>query len=177
MMLKLLIHLINTLLCRRASGCLSFLLLFTLPFSLNAIEEKKQPLEIQSDSGDFDDKTGIATHRGNVIMTQGAKKLYADLLIIQRDDKGKIKAVKAYGKPAKFTMQPEKDKSLSSGHANTIEFYPTENTIILVENAQLKQNHNTINGPYLSYSFEKRSLNAPAGKGRTTVTIYPTEKE
>lgn len=136
--------------------------------------DEKLPLEIRSDSALFDDKKGTATYYGNVIMNQGSRQVTADTLIIQRSKQGKIEWLIAKGTPAHFQALPEPQKPLSFGQANTIKYFPNQDKILLIENAELTQNSDTIRGDHLSYFLSTRVLASdPVPGKRMTVILAP----
>jgi lipopolysaccharide export system protein LptA len=136
--------------------------------------DEKLPLEIHSDSALFDDKKGTATYFGNVIMNQGSRQVTADTLIIQRSRQGKIEWLIAKGSPAHFQALPEPQKPLSFGQANTIKYFPNQDKILLIENAELTQNSDTIRGDHLSYFLSSRILASdPVPGKRMTVILAP----
>lgn len=143
--------------------------------------DESQPIQIQSDSAEFDDKKGTALYRGNVLMTQGTRQLISDTLLIQRDGHGKIELMIATGLPARFQAQlsPEHpEKPLGHGQANTVKFFPKEDKIYLFENAELTENDNTIKGDSLTYFINTKVLSAnPVPGKRTTVILAPRKKD
>ena len=140
------------------------------PSSLHPTEA---PLTIQSDSAEFDDKKGVATYHNHVVLKQGTRHLTADTLIIQRNASGDIAQITAIGNPAHFQIQPPAPKPMSTGHANTIHYFPEEEKIIFIDDAELTQKGNIIRGNYLTYSFKSEILSSEAGPGRRTLVIIP----
>lgn len=143
----------------------------------NKPEDGNSPIYINSNQAEFDDKTGKAHYQGNVVATQGARKLHSDTLIIHRGSNNKISLIHATGNPATFEFQTEIDKPTSHGQAQTIDYYPDEDKVILIGNASIEQAGDTITGPRLIYFFAEKKLRAnhPA-KGRTTVILSNQEK-
>jgi lipopolysaccharide export system protein LptA len=68
------------------------LLLFLIVISCNICyaEDAKQALNITSYTAEFDDKTGIAIYRGNVVAQQGSRCLESDTLTVYRGKDNKI---------------------------------------------------------------------------------------
>lgn len=152
-----------------------FILDQTMVFALNPLNsDETQSIEIQSDSAEFDDKKGTAVYHGHVLMTQGSRQLTSDTLTIQKDQHGKIKLMIATGNPAHFKAKPAPEKPFSEGHANIVKYFPNENKIILLENAELTQNQDTIRGDNLSYFLNTKVLSSePVPGKRTTVILAP----
>jgi lipopolysaccharide export system protein LptA len=139
-------------------------------------EDTKQAINITSDNAEFDDKTGTAIYRGNVIATQGSRYLESDILTIYRGKDNKINFMTASGKPANIKAQPKTDKSPGYGQADTIKYYPETDKALLIGNAKLMQDNDTISGEYLIYYFKQEFLQSmPQKNKRTKVVLYPTE--
>lgn len=134
------------------------------------------PIDIQSDRGDFNNKTGNATHAGNVIVVQGTRHLCADTLTIHRDTKGKIDKMEALGSPASFEIYMDPNKPKLTGKAKIIQYFPKEDKIVLLEDAELIQNQQSIQGPIIHYLLDKKILSSESNANkRTTLTIIPKE--
>lgn len=133
---------------------------------------QEEPITIQSDSAEFDDKKGIATYHQHVTLDQENRHLRADTLIIQRNARGTIAQITATGTPAYFTVQPP-GKPITTGYANTIHYFPEEDKILFIDNAELTQKGNIIRGDYLSYFFKSEILSSEARPGKRTLVIIP----
>lgn len=132
------------------------------------------PIEIHSDSAEFDDKKGTAIYHGDVTMEQGSRQLTSDLLVIHRDTQGKIEMMIATGSPAHFHAKSNPEKPPAFGHANTVKFFPKQDKILLIDNAELTQNADTIRGESLTYYLDTQVLSSePIPGKRTTVILAP----
>ncbi len=132
------------------------------------------PINIQSDSAEFNDLEGIAIYKGNVIAIQGSRRLNSDALYIYKGKDNKIDKIIAKGNPATIKAKPNPEKSEGYGYAETIKYYPDEDKADLIDKAKLEQNGDVITGPFLTYFFEKGLLlSRPVAKGRTTVILKP----
>lgn len=152
---------------------LNFVLLLALGYPLTLLATS-ETITINSDSAEFDNKLGQATHRGHVVMTKTNQELIADTLIIEKDAEGKIKLMTAYGKPAYFHVETDPEKPHTEGKADIIKYYPNENKMILLEDAELKQTNENIQGPLLIYDLSTKILTSKASPHkRTLVTLNP----
>lgn len=132
------------------------------------------PVQIQSDQVNFDQKSGIATYTGHVVVTQGSRLLNADKLVIHRGQDNKINLMIATGKPAKFKAHDNKSKPPGSGNANMIKYYPQLNKVDLLGDATLTQDEDTISGSKLTYNFITEELQSKSNQQqRTTVILQP----
>lgn len=134
-----------------------------------------KPIEIYSTTAEFEDKKGTATYKGSVIMEQGNRHLTSNVLVIQKDKSGRIESMIATGNPANFHAKTNPDKPALLGHAKIIEFYPKQDKILLFQDAELTQNHETIRGESLSYLLSTHVLSShPVSGKKTTVILAPT---
>lgn len=140
----------------------------------NAKPDAEMPVQIQSDQVNFDQKSGIATYTGHVVVEQGSRLLYADKLVIHRGQNNKINLMVATGKPAKFKAHDNKNKPPGSGNAKMIKYYPQLNKVDLLGNATLTQDEDTISGSKLTYNFVTEELQSNSNQQqRTTVILQP----
>lgn len=131
------------------------------------------PIVIQSDSAIFDEMAGTALYSGNVVMDQGSRHLTSDTLTLKRGSDGKIDELKAVGAPARFHAQPDPLKPISSGHGNIVHYFPKQEKVHLLENAELSQKENVIQGSHLTYLLNTQVLTSQHEPGkRTTMIIH-----
>ena len=139
-----------------------------------AQRDADQPLHIQSDYVEFDDQSGTATYRGNVIADQGTRHLTASTLIIYRGKDNKVELAIAIGNPASFRSQPNLAKPMGFGKAKTIKYFPEEDKIYFIKNAELEQNGDIVKGNFLTYYFATGVLKSKASpEKRATVILVP----
>lgn len=142
--------------------------------SIFASNDAEMPIQITSDNASFDHQSGLAVYQGNVIVKQGSRNLFANKVTIQRDQDDTIKVMTATGSPAHFKSQPNTEKPAGFGSAKTIQYYPQQNKVDLLENAKLTQNGDTVSGPKLSYNFVTEVLQGKSSKEqRTTIILQP----
>lgn len=136
--------------------------------------DSEKPIEIYSKTVEFEDKKGTATYKGSVVMEQGNRHLTSDVLVIRRDQSGRIESIVATGHPANFHAKTEPQKPALLGHAKIIEFYPKQDKILLFQNAELTQNNETIRGENLAYFLNTHVLSSnPVSGKQTTVILAP----
>ena len=91
-----------------------FLLVFT--FSSNVIaltDDSTKPINIQADSAEINDDTGISTYRGNVKITQGSTILTGDIVILETANK-KVKKIISEGKLSTFKQTTDDGRKINS---------------------------------------------------------------
>ncbi|MBT5559547.1 MAG: lipopolysaccharide transport periplasmic protein LptA [Proteobacteria bacterium] len=144
-------------------------------FSLEA--DSDQPAQIYADDIEFDFQTGVRTYIGNVTVEQGTRYIVADKLIANYDKEGNLTTANAWGNPARFKQRPD-DKDIDTiGVGDEIIINQIENTLTLLQAAELTQGVNTARGENIVYNMNTDKLSikggqrgaqvATAGKGGT----------
>ena len=64
--------------------------------------DNEQPIRIQANEAQLDDKQGVATYKGDVIITQGSMKITGNTVTITRNAAGEIDIVTSVGNLAYF---------------------------------------------------------------------------
>ena len=130
--------------------------------------DRDQPIRIQADNAHLDDKQGVATYTGDVIITQGSMMIKGNTVTITRAASGDIDVVTSVGNLAYFEQQqnaakPEKMK----GWAVTIQYQAPKDLVILTDRAKVENEGNTTEGEKIVYNSKTQV--ATAGRGGSTV--------
>src|SRR5690554_3283058 len=88
----------------------SFSLLSGLAHALPS--DSSQPINVQADSAEMDDKRGVAIYRGDVVITQGTLKITGDTVTITLTKNGDIDVFTSVGEPAYYEQQQSTDKEI-----------------------------------------------------------------
>jgi len=153
-----------------------------LSFSLLVIAKDNPddllPIQISSDSFEFNNTTGVATYKGKVEVTQGSRQLTSTSLNIYRSKDGSIDRMIAVGSPAKYQGQTDPKKPLLYAHADTIEYYVQKELLILMGHAEVEQAGDKYQAPRIEYDSANERINSHAtSSGRTTITIQPRDNK
>lgn len=157
---------ISLLLCL---GCIS------LPNLAPALSsDRNQPMNIEADRADIDDKSGISVYRGNVNITQGTTRLTADELTVTTKDGDIIKSI-AVGQPATYRHRPDNKPDDVEAEALRIEYYADQQKVILLKNARVQQAGDTFRSDRIHYDIAQDKVNAGDGSpgDRVRITIQP----
>ena len=82
--------------------------------------DRNQAISLVADRATYNEKTGITTYTGNVIIEQGTMKLQADSIVANLNAKREISTITATGRPARFQQQVDVNKRLAKGQAQKI---------------------------------------------------------
>jgi lipopolysaccharide export system protein LptA len=156
--------------------------LFLLPsMAAQALKgDSEQAIRIVADEAVRDEKSGLTVYRGNVLMNQGSIQIEADQITIY---KIKIEGDKivAEGTPAHIAQQPEPDSAMMHAWGGIIEYYRTEERMLLLKDAQLEQDGSTVRGDRIDYLINEKLVKAAADgsntERRVEVVIPPHKLE
>ena len=145
--------------------------------------DRDQPIRIQADNAHLDDKQGVATYTGDVIITQGSMMIKGNTVTITRAASGDIDVVTSVGNLAYFEQQQSAAKpDKMKGWAVTIQYQAQKDTVILTDRAKVENEGNTTEGEKIVYNTQTQV--ATAGRGgnvtsprqRIDMVIQPKKK-
>ena len=151
------------------------LLLFSLlpGWALALSSDKDQPILIEADSADIDDRQGVSIYRGNVVVRQGSAVLNADQVTVQHPGK-KAKKFIAVGKPVKYRQRQDGDKPDIRAEALQAEYFTESEELIMIGNAVLYQGKDSFRSDRITYDRKSGILKggtSAKGQRRVQVTI------
>ena len=146
--------------------------------------DRQQPLSLVADRATFNEKSGVTTYSGNVIIEQGTMKVQAASLVANLNANKQISVITAIGGHAKFQQKLDSAKGLAKGQAQKIVYNAETGIITLSGNALLEQNGSSIRGATLKYSMNKGDIEAigtpnstGSSNGRVQIVIPPTSSK
>ncbi|MEM7400748.1 MAG: lipopolysaccharide transport periplasmic protein LptA [Pseudomonadota bacterium] len=154
---------------------LTFILIF-LTYSNHAYgltDDSTKPINIQADSAEINDATGVSTYRGNVKITQGSMRLTGDLVILETANK-KVQKIIAEGNLSTFKQETD-DGRLINAEAEKMVYSITGNKIVLTKNAKLTEAGNTFASDRITFFTDKEIVKAGSSTGddRVNITVFP----
>ena len=156
------------------------LLLFLLgPGEILALSsDREQPMTLEADSVSIDEETGVSLYEGNVVITQGSLKLWADQLWVHRRD-GKTEKLISEGNPTRFRQLTDAQQEVK-GQALRAEFYVDRDELLLFDEAVLEQGADRFLSDRIIYNRSSAQVRAGAsaeGKQRVQVIIEPRKSD
>jgi len=139
--------------------------------------DKDQPIHVEADSVEIDDRTGISIYQGNVDVKQGSIHLTADKVTVYQKDK-RTDRVKAVGRPVHFQQRTDKGETVK-GRAQEVEYSVTGDELVLTGDALLSQGDDNFSSDRIIYDRKNARVKAGAsakGKERVHITITPDKK-
>ncbi|MFC6301677.1 lipopolysaccharide transport periplasmic protein LptA [Pseudomonas sp. CCM 7893] len=148
--------------------------------------DSQQPIHIQADDAQLDDKQGVATYKGDVIITQGSMIVKGNTVTLTRTKAGDIDVVTSVGNLAYFEqLQKVGDPKPVQGYGVTIQYHAQQNRIVLIDRAKVINDGNTTEGEKIVYDTVKQIAQAGRANGATVtqkrpridMVIQPKEKK
>ncbi|ANF81604.1 lipopolysaccharide transport periplasmic protein LptA [Acinetobacter sp. NCu2D-2] len=146
--------------------------------------DRQQPITLVADRATFNERTGVTTYSGNVIIEQGTMKLQAASIVANLNSKKEISNITASGSPARFQQKTDAAKGLAKGQAQKIVYNAETGIITLSGNAFLEQDGASIRGNTLKYSMNKGDIEATgtpnktgSSTGRVKIVIPPSSSK
>lgn len=164
---------------KTTAGLLALLLLLVVPLQLQALEgDREQPMHLEADSLSIDERSGVVLYEGNVEITQGSLKLWADRLWIHRRE-GKTEKIIGEGAPVRFRQLLDKQGGEVRGEAMRVEIIVESDELLMIDNALLEQGGDSFRNDRIIYNRSKAMVRAGTsaqGKQRVQVVIEPRQQ-
>ncbi len=135
--------------------------------------DRNQPIRVQADSAELDDRQGVAVYRGDVVITQGTLKITGHTVTLTQNKQGDIDVVTAVGTPAYYEQLPETGKQLVKAYGRTIQYFSANERIVLIDQAKVIQEGNTFEGEKIVYDTRRQIVNAGRARGEQIGTPQP----
>jgi lipopolysaccharide export system protein LptA len=118
----------------------------------------EEPINIESDTAEFNNNEGTANYTGNVIATQGTLKINATTIDILAPE-SELEKITSKGSPVKFEQKMD-DGKMANGKAATMVYLVKEKKLILTGNAELKIEKDIVNNNHIEYFVDSGELHA-----------------
>lgn len=135
-----------------------------------------QPININANTAEYDDKIGVSIYRGNVRLMQGSMVLTGDTITITAPDEKLQKIVAEGSKDRLSTFKMLRDDGEQVyAEAEFMEYDLSKNQILLLRRAWVEQGGNKIASDRILYDTVKETVDAGdvAQGSRVKMTITP----
>lgn len=127
-------------------------------FSLST--DKDQPIEVEADEAELDDKNDVSIYRGNVIVTQGSIRMTGDVMTVHSQGGEELDYLVIEGNPATYKQLPDDSTVHDQARARRMEYHESKNLVILIREAWVKQDTSTLVGERIEYNTELSRVKA-----------------
>lgn len=137
--------------------------------------DRQQPIAIEADQVDIDERAGISTYRGNVRLTQGSLRMQAEQVVVHSRERA-VQKVIATGQPATFSQRPDNADEDVQASAEEVEYDAVKGTLLLQHQATFTQGMNLFQGNRIEYDMQNDTVAASSKEdspSRVQVIIHP----
>jgi len=136
--------------------------------------DNEQPIEIEANAAELDDEKGVTVYTGNVIVTQGSIRMTGDKMTVYYTEDKDLDTVIMVGEPATYRQLPDDSDVYDEAEARRMEFYELQNLIVLIEDAEVRQEGLRFSGNRIEYDTLHSKIKA---RGKTKTRKAATEDE
>lgn len=133
------------------------------------------PVEITSDTAEYDEKNATVTYTGNVLVVQGTARLNCARLTLHQPENGPQMII-AVGNPVKFHQPADEESKEINGSAKRAEYDLDNRTLTLIGEAVLIQETDRVTSDRIHYDMVSATVKAggaASGNGRVRTVIQP----
>lgn len=173
----------------RARTAALVLVCLWVPGAVALTSDREQPINIEADQVDVDDRRRVTVYKGAVVIVQGTLRITGDTVTIHYDDNRDMTKMVALGRPARFRQRAEGKADYQRARALRMEYYTAENLIVLLGEAHYDEGADKISADRIVYDTVQGRVRArteqagvPGGAAskpgsRVRITIVPKNKQ
>lgn len=129
-------------------------------------DDRNQPIYIQSDRAERDERKGTTVYTGDVEIDQGSLHISADRVTIAMDG-DQVTRIDAFGAPAKMHQKPSPEREPVYARATTIQYDVAREILTLIEKAAVTQEGSTVKGERIEYFVQEQRVKASSGSAES----------
>lgn len=141
-----------------------------------------QPITIEADRAEINERDQISIYNGNVELTQGGLKVWADVVTVYTVE-NELDRIEATGNPARYQQERVNEETIR-GHSQLLDYDANSEQVLLRQEAELWQGENYFSGERILYDMQTENVLANAAKPgsdknsqRVQVIIQPKSKD
>ena len=150
--------------------------------------DRHEPINIEADWAEADDKHRTTTYRGAVVITQGSIRITGDKVTMYYDESNSLAKLVAVGNPARFRQLPDGKTEYQRAKAQRMEYHADRDVIILLGAAHSWRGQDRVSADRIVFDTLRSRIKAETdpsvevaeqGKGRKSrvrITIAPKKK-
>lgn len=138
----------------------------------------QQPMFIEADAAELDDRQSISLYLGNVDVQQGSMRLLADEVLVQHYPDRQARKIIAVGRPVRYRQQLDDDPEEIQAEALRVEFESDREELTLIDEAVVIQGEDRFASDRIVYNRVTARLIAGAsaqGRERVRIRIEPQQ--
>ena len=122
-------------------------------------EDRNLPVSLTADRASFDQRTGISTYSGHVVLQRGSMRLDASEARVFVEN-GVFTRFEATGSPARFRYRARAGEPEITGSGQRVVYRASANRLTISGSAKLMQNKDEFIGDSLDYDLNKDTIDA-----------------
>jgi len=127
--------------------------------------DREEPILIEANAAEADNRERVTIYRGDVIITQGTLRITGDTVWIYYDEANNIEKLVSVGAPARFRQLPDGKQQYQNAKAKRMEYYTDEDTIVMTGDAHYGEGANRIAAERIVYDSRNGRMKAEAQAG------------
>jgi lipopolysaccharide export system protein LptA len=149
--------------------------------------DRDQPVHIEADWAEADDRTGVQVYKGKVVIVQGSLRITGDVVTMYFDDRRELDRLIAVGQLARFRQMPDGEEVYQNATAEQIQYNLATDTMVLTGSAELAKGEDSIRANRIVYDTLNARIKGeatpvapatspgtdPRPTGRVEITIKP----
>jgi len=136
--------------------------------------DASQPVNVQADQSEFDERAGIQKLSGNVEITQGTLKVKADSIQIELKD-GALFRIIGTGNPIEFQQKTD-EGAIMRGQSKRIEYNTQTTQITFSGDARFRRPGQQLTGSSITYNISELTFKAAGdAKSRVNIVLQPSQ--
>lgn len=142
--------------------------------------DQEQPLYVEADAAELDDRQSISLYIGNVEIEQGSMRIFADEVLVHHRPNRQPRKIIAIGNPVRYRQALDDDPDEVNGRALRVEYEADRDEITLIDQAELTQGEDRFASDRIVYNRITERVTAGTsaqGRERVKIRIEPEEQE
>lgn len=151
-----------------------------LTVQASAQESRSVPIQLDADTADIDSATGVSVYTGNVVLTQGNRKITGERMTVHTRNGRGLDHVVVEGSPATWRQPPEGGGEPIHGEAPRLEYHARgPERVKLLQGGRITQGRDTFTGETIEYNLETERMVARSqdSTDRIRITLFPEDEE
>lgn len=152
------------------------ILIFFIGNVIAASEDATKPIDIAADSVEIDEGQSSSTYSGQVEVSQGSMKLWANYIAVQHQPSRQPSKITATGSPVRYSQRENNGQEVKA-RAERMEYDILKEEIVLIGNASFNRNQDSFSSDRIFYDRNRGIIKAGAsaqGHQRVHISIMPT---
>lgn len=162
------------------ASVLAALAVLAAPGAIALDSDREQPMFVEADAAELDEKQSISLYLGNVEVQQGSMRIRADEVLVHHAPNRQPRKIIAIGNPVRYRQLLDGDPEEVRARARRMEYAADSEEITLIDDAVLIQGEDRFASDRIVYNRITDRLTAGTsarGRERVKIRIEPESSE